>query len=219
MSKVAIPPEGPECEWKEILPRSERVARTLAAFANGLGGRLWVGITDGGERVGVPDTRQVIADVRAAAELCDPRPVVNLRRHREGGVILMEARVQATLRGPVEVSMNDGTRRVFVRDGSSTRPAEEETLQRMRRARGQSRANLNDKAARVLNLLQTDGPLDQGQVARSARMGRQAARRILVDLMQAGLVHEVQGRRFSLTPSGHRKSRGQSRGGPSDRGR
>ena len=211
MSSVIIRPEGPECEWKEVLPRLDRVARTIAAFANGVGGHLWVGITDDGLRVGVADARQVMADVRLAGELCEPVPVLNLRRHREEGLILVEARVKPTRPGPVEVTV-DGARRVFVRDGSSTRPAEEEALQRMLRKDGPSRAHLDKKAVRVLNLLHTSGPLDQGEVARSASMSRQAARRILVELVQANLAQEVQNRRYSLTPSGHRKGKRPSRG-------
>jgi predicted HTH transcriptional regulator len=176
-----------------------------------VGGQLWVGITDDGLRVGVADARQVMADVRLASELCEPVPALNLRRHREEGLILVEARVKPTRPGPVEVTV-DGARRVFVRDGSSTRPAEEEALQRMLRKDGPSRAHLDKKAVRVLNLLHTSGPLDQGEVARSASMSRQAARRILVELVQANLAQEVQNRRYSLTPSGHRKGKRPSRG-------
>jgi len=109
--------------------------------------------------------------------------------------------------------MIDGARRVFVRDGSSTRPAEEEALHRMRRKDGPSRAHLDKKTARVLNLLHVSGPLDQGEVAHSASMSRQAARRILVELVQADLAQEVQNRRYSLTPSGHRKGKRPSRRG------
>ena len=212
MSSVHISPEGPECEWKEILPRLDRVARTLAAFANGVGGHLWVGITDDGLRVGVPDARQVIADVRSAGELCHPQPVMNLRRHRDGGLILVEARIEPVRPGPVEVTV-EGAQRVFVRDGSSTRPAEEAALHRMRRKDGPTRARLDKRAARVLSLLQASSPLDQAEVARSASMSRQAAKRALVELVQADLAQEVQGRRYSLTPSGHRKARGSSRRG------
>jgi predicted HTH transcriptional regulator len=212
MSSVPIPPEGPECEWKEILPRLDRVARTLAAFANGVGGRLWVGITDDGLRVGVADAKQVIADLRSAGGLCEPQPVLNLRRHRDEGLLLVEARVKPTRPGPVGVLV-DGARRVYVRDGSTTRPAEEEALHRMRRKDWPSRARLDKRAARVLNLLQTSGPLDQGEVASFASMSRQAAKRILVELVQADLAQEVQGRRYSLTPSGHRKGKGLSRRG------
>jgi len=55
--------EGPECEWKERLPRPERLARTLAAFANGVGGSLWVGVTDAGEVVGSSDTGSGSTDI------------------------------------------------------------------------------------------------------------------------------------------------------------
>lgn len=212
MSSVSIRPEGPECEWKEILPRLERVALTLAAFANGAGGHLWVGITDDGLRVGVADARQVMADIRSAGGLCEPQPTLNLRRHREGGRILVEARVKPTRPGPIEVTI-EGARRVYVRDGSSTRPAEEEALHRMRRGDGPSRSRLDKKAGRILDLLKTSGPLGQGEMARSSSMSRQAARRILVELVQADLAQEVQGRRYSLTPSGHRRAKGLSRRG------
>ncbi len=205
MGTTSIPPEGPECEWKEILPRTDRVARTLAAFANGVGGDLWVGIRDDGRRMGITDAKQVMADVQAAVELCDPRPTVRAQRYKEGELTLIVATVQPTKPGPTAVTMEDGKRRVFVRDGSSTRPAEEATLRRMRRQPVVSRTRLDDRALRVLALFKKDGPLTSSQIARSARLGRQATKRVLVDLTRAGFVQEVQGGRLSLTPSGHRK--------------
>ena len=57
-------PEGPECEWKLRPPRPERLARTLAAFHNGAGGSVWIGVADDGTRVGVSD----LAPTRAAVE-------------------------------------------------------------------------------------------------------------------------------------------------------
>ena len=53
MSELVIDPEGPECEWKVILPRNSRIAHTICAFANGVGGTLWIGVADDGRVVGL----------------------------------------------------------------------------------------------------------------------------------------------------------------------
>ena len=40
--------EGKNLEFKQILPGSEKLAKSIIAFANMSGGKIIVGITDGG---------------------------------------------------------------------------------------------------------------------------------------------------------------------------
>lgn len=198
--------EGPECEWKERLPRPEKLARTLAAFANGVGGSLWVGVTDSGELIGVPHPREVRLELeRVAAENVSPAISVRVERRRVEGLTLLAAHVSPASERPVSALGRDGRGRVYVRDGSSSRPAEPQTVRALGRPRA-GRVQLDGDARRIVAILARDERLSLAELARAARLGPRNARRAVVRLRDAGLVHGGQGRRLSLTPAGHRRS-------------
>src|SRR5262245_16438696 len=67
--------EGKQLEFKSGLPRDERAARTLAAFANTRGGTLLVGIGDRGEVLGAPHPRETARKLRAIASANVEPPV------------------------------------------------------------------------------------------------------------------------------------------------
>ncbi|MEM1451007.1 MAG: ATP-binding protein [Planctomycetota bacterium] len=205
--------EGPTSEWKERMPRSERIARTFSAFANGVGGSLWVGVRDDGATVGVEATGEVVAELRRIAESLVTPPVrvevsvVPFRDRR-----LVHCRVAAAEGGdrPVLAPGRDGVATAYVRDGASTRRAGRATLRTWER--GSVRRQLDTKTRRVLRELATllrgghSGPT-LGDLARAARMGQRAARRAIVELVGAGLATERSEGRYGLTPEGHERAR------------
>jgi predicted HTH transcriptional regulator len=183
------------------------LARTIAAFANGVGGSLWVGVTDSGEVIGVPDPRQVRLELkRVAAECVSPATTLRIERRRVDGLTLLVAHVPPASERPVRALGRDGRGRVYVRDGSSSRPAEPHTVRALGRPRT-SRLSLDKDMRRILTILERDERLSLGDLARAARLGQRNARRAVVRLRDAGLVHGGQGRRLSLSPAGHRRLR------------
>lgn len=203
--------EGPECEWKEMLPRSERVARTFAAFANGVGGRLWVGVRDDGRVIGAGRPDEVERELaRIAQELVVPPLEISVTRHEYAGRVLLVARVERAETRPVLAPGRDGSQQAFHRDGASTRIAPRALVKSWERA--SPARSLDAKARRVLREIAErshhdgTGP-DLAEVARFGRLGKRAARRIVVDLVQQGLVTERDGGRYGLTPEGHRRVR------------
>lgn len=202
--------EGPESEWKEILPRSQRVARTLSAFANGLGGRFWVGVRDDGLAVGVGRPEEVIEELGRIAKIhLVPPQEIHLRRHPMGDRVLVEARVTASKERPVLAPGRDGELFAFHRDGASTRRAPRALIRAWHSGGG--RASIEPKERRLLRHIRDcarhfePGPT-VSELSRAVRMGQRAVRRILVDLMGRGLVTEREGRRYGLTPEGYRRA-------------
>ena len=115
--------EGPESEWKERLPRPERIARTMSAFANGVGGKIWVGVRDDGAVIGVADAAETAGELRRiASDLVAPSPALRVKTVRFARVALVVAEVGASEVRPVLAPGRDGRLAPFVRDGSSTRP-------------------------------------------------------------------------------------------------
>jgi predicted HTH transcriptional regulator len=197
-------PEGPECEWKEVPPAPPRLARTLAAFHNGVGGRLWVGVADDGRLVGLDDPAGARVQVERAADLVDPRPRLVFARRRLEGALLLEVQVHPG-DGPAAVVGPRGGRRVYVRDGASSRPAAEAQVRRLERGRAKL-PHLDERARRLLTRLGRRGPATRAELARALKTSARGLRRTLVPLLDGGLVMEAQGGRLSLTPRGHRRA-------------
>ena len=204
-------PEGPETEWKERLPRAERVARTLSAFANGVGGRLWVGVRDDGTAIGVADAAETIGELRRISrDMLSPPQKVEVRAHAFDRGQLVVAEVAPSKVRPVHAPGRDGSPTPWVRDGASTRIAPRAVVRAWERA--SPRKPLDPKERRVLREIAARARFDGAganlaEIAHAARMGQRGARRALVQLEQAGLVTDRGGGRYGLTPEGHVRAR------------
>lgn len=107
-------------DFKQSVPAKEKIARTLAAFANAKGGRLLVGINDRGEIVGA-DVEQEMHELHAAAELyCDPPVDLEFTVYEEDGLEVLEAKVLRSLRKPHAAQDDKGGWQLYVRNGDQT---------------------------------------------------------------------------------------------------
>lgn len=205
-------PEGPESEWKERLPRPERVARTFAAFANGVGGTLWVGVRDDGHAVGVARPAEVVGELRRIAQtLVVPPLPVTVERRAMGERVLVVARIPRSPTRPVLAPGRDGLLHAFHRDGASTRLAPRGLVRSWTDAT--PRRPLEPRGRRLLRELAQRNHHDGSgptlpELARLLRTGRRAARRLVVDLVQRGFVTERPDGRYGLSPEGYRRAKG-----------
>ena len=125
--------EGRGLEFKRGLPRDERLARTLCAFANTRGGLLLVGVNDDGSLEGAPRPRQTMADIRRIArEFVEPPVKLEATTVRCGERAIVAARVPASLARPHRVLRSTRESEVVVRVGSSNRVARGATLAALR---------------------------------------------------------------------------------------
>ncbi len=193
-------PEGPELEWKERLPRLERVAALLAAFANGNGGRLLVGVRDDGSVRGAGDLAATREAIREAHRRLEPRPRLAFERLSRGGRVILAVRVSPS-REPVAVVGPAGRRTLYVRDGSSTRRADAQEARAL--ARVERGTRVDRELRELLAAVAAARPKTLAGIARAARRGERATRRGLVRLARAGLALERADGRWWLTPRGH----------------
>lgn len=191
-------PEGPECEWKRKPPAPAKLARTLAAFHNGTGGSVWVGVEDDGTLVGVEDLAETKAALEEAVNLVEPNLGYGVHKRRVEGFTLVEVRVASGK----ELARAGG--KVYLRDGDSSRAATAEQERRLERSSG--RVSLDERSRKLLDTLKRKGPLRRGDLAKAMRVGERTCRRTLVPLLGAGYVMESHDGHLSLTPSGHRRS-------------
>jgi hypothetical protein len=201
--------EGKHVEFKRGLPRDEKTARTLCAFANTRGGMLLIGVGDRGEILGAPHPRRTLETLRSiAASRLEPPLAVEL------GSLVVEERpvvwcsVPLSPARPHAVVHDDATREIVVRAGSSNRVATGAALAslRVRASDKKSLAPLQRSVLAWVNAVNR-GARDPGGAATvrafaaAKNVGLQRARRAFTDLELAGRLigHGAGARRvFSL---------------------
>lgn len=196
ITALAAEREGRKLEFKSGLPRDEKTARSLAAFANTRGGILLVGVGDRGEILGAPHARETLEHLRAIA-----RDSVEPPLDVQSGVVTVGAKpivwcsVPLSPRRPHAVIHPDGTREIVARVGSSNRVATGATLAALRASRSTNsssdplqRAVLAWVAERARASTRPDGDATIAGFAKARNVGTQRARRAFTQLEVAGLL-------------------------------
>ena len=185
--------EGTRMEFKQGLPGPDKVARTLAAFANTRGGILVVGVGDRGQILGAPRPEETRAEIaRIAAEDVEPPLLAHTAvLGLEGRPVVVCAVGHSDAR-PHGARLERGGKVVTVRVGSSTRRAEGPALASLRQGNGSR--SVDEFEQRILNWVARQG--DSGTsasgrttpdaFAKANNVGRQRALRAFIRLEREG---------------------------------
>jgi hypothetical protein len=190
--------EGARVEFKRTLPRDERAARTLCAFANTRGGLLLVGVTDRGRVHGVHRPLAVAERLRSIAEIyLAPALEVETQTVEVGGPRVVACSVPLSKGRPHAVLVGQDERVVVVRVGASNRIADGPTLEalraqrRGRSARARGRDALEEEILAWTRRRMRAGAGEGTTIERFAsafNIGESRARRAFVRLEGAGLL-------------------------------
>ncbi len=188
--------EGPRLEFKRRLPREDRTARTLVAFANTRGGLLLVGVTDRGRVHGVHHPEEVRAALLSISrQYVEPELELQMQVLSVRGPAVVACSVPWSKDRPHALVQPDGERVFLVRVGASNRPAEGPTLRALghagRSTRGLlplERAALEWVALETRHARQPGGNATVARFARALNVGEARARRAFVRLEMLGLV-------------------------------
>lgn len=107
-------------DFKARVPEAAKIARTLAAFANGKGGRLLIGITDQFGLSTISPEEEKHNLMRAAKLFCKPIPTIKYEEHLYKGKIILLALVKMGTKGPYKAPDEKGHWRIFIRQKDKT---------------------------------------------------------------------------------------------------
>ena len=188
--------EGTRVEFKRRLPREDRAARTLCAFANTRGGLLLVGVTDRGRVHGVHHPENV---AKALVEITQrwilPALSVELQVVEVHGPRVVVCSVPFSKERPHALVLPDGDRQFLVRVGASNRVADGPTLAALKLAK-RARPKLTSIEQAILEWVRRHRhsariPGGTATVARFARLhnlSEARTRRAFVKLESLGLL-------------------------------
>lgn len=191
VNQLASLGEGSHLEFKRKVPRPERIAKEIIAFANTRGGRLLLGVDDDGTVVGVRDAEEeAFALEHALNAHCDP-PVAFETEH----VVVSNRRFVIVVHVPESDTkphflVNGGEPRVaYVRVDDKSVEASREGIRLMRNG-GAAKVTFKfgDKELMLMRYLEEYGRITVRQFASLANLPRRRASQTLVLLTRANIL-------------------------------
>lgn len=128
MNELLLKVEGEQLEFKQQISSQEKIAKTLAAFANSKGGVLLVGVSDQRKIVGIDPEEERYMVAAANDIFCTPKVSMELRtikidpKHpNEEEKMILLVHVHASLGPQVFVKQKNGTSKTYSRIGSQNK--------------------------------------------------------------------------------------------------
>lgn len=130
-------PEGRRLEFKQELPASADLAKTIVAFANDAGGDLYIGIQNNPrELVGIPEADLIGVEEQLASLIhdnCTPVIIPEISLHAEDDIHFIRVQIHRGSDFPYHLKSkgkHDGT---YIRIGSTNRLADQSIIEELER--------------------------------------------------------------------------------------
>lgn len=204
--------EGLHIEFKRLIHSAPKIARSITAFANTSGGIILVGVDDDRRIVGIRSEKEVLQIIDEALRFhIEPEPQHEVRfvEFKRRMVLLIDIPESAERPHYHLETLHDRDsgkqiieRRVFIRDGSHNRAADEDRIALMLSAKKPLTVSFTDRERRLLDYLHHHERISAEQFAENACIPVREARRILVSLVNSGalrLLADGQGSHYSLS--------------------
>jgi predicted HTH transcriptional regulator len=187
--------EGQHLEFKRRVPRPERLAKEIVAFANTQGGRLLLGVDDDGLISGVKDVHEEIFLLEKALEThCDP--AIGFRIHalpvsRRREVVVIDVPDSSSKPHFLVHTGNDDRPTAYVRVSDRSIEASREVVRMMRWKRKPTDTHFEFGPTEQLLMRYLDSyhHITVSQFARVAHVTRKNASWKLLLLTRAGILH------------------------------
>ena len=198
-------------EFKRQVPKLERLSKSFSAFSNSAGGKMFFGVDDAGEVVGLDNPAGTIELVEQVAEFyCEPPIDVDIQEWSFlPGINVVVATIPEAEDKPI-YAINPNNRKdawPFFRSDKENLPLDKKSMKTMRRKPSvpvddADIAQLDRHAINILNRLNESPRQTLNQLAKSSNISPHRAKKILVQLEQKGWIHSFfneKRREFSLT--------------------
>ena len=193
LSQLVSLGEGANLEFKRKVPRAERIAKEIIAFANTHGGRLLLGVDDNGTITGLRDVEEEEFVLRRAMEAhSEPRveftvervPVANRRD------VVVVAVPESASKPHFLVGVNGGEKTAYVRVKDKSVEASPEAVRMMRTQEGGDGITFEfgEKELMLMRYLDSYGRITVKQFAKLANVPRRRASHTLVLLARANIL-------------------------------
>ncbi len=182
--------EGQTLDFKFNISSASKIARTLVAFANSVGGRLLIGVKDNGRIIGINSDEEAYMIDLAATRHCLPEVRFKLTTHTVEDKTVLEVEVPASETEVHQAKTEDGDWVVYIRHDDKNIHANKIMSEVLRRKRSPTGATVRYEAAEkaLLDYLTTNAQISFSQLCRLANIRPHIAERVLINLASVDLI-------------------------------
>lgn len=177
-------------DFKFAISDARKIARSISAFANNMGGRLLIGVKDNGVVAGVRNEEDIYVVEQAAERYCSPSQSIDFKAYRiDGKLTVIVASVEAVETRPVSVVEADGSLKAYYRVADENIAAHPLMVRGWNLAAEGGLEPLSQKHYAVAALFDSPGKMiDVKTIALSLHLSLEEAENIVVRLAAAGLI-------------------------------
>lgn len=178
-------------DFKFEISDSKKIARTLVAFSNTVGGKLLVGVKDNGAIAGVRSEEELYM-IEAAAQLyCRPQVSYQMKEWNIDGKILLEVDIPGDhSNGPFSAPDKEGRWMVYIRVNDQNLLANRVLLNvwKLQKRNNGITLRYTDKEKILLNYLENHTDVTLSKFKRIAGINQRVAEKVLVDLIVLNII-------------------------------
>jgi hypothetical protein len=185
--------EGLQLDFKKTITSAQKIAATLAAFANTKGGTLLIGVRDNGTITSCNPEEEIYMIDSAARVFCRPEVPFEYAEIEYKDLAVLQVTIAEGPHKPYQAKNEEGQWRSYIRVHDKSllaSPIVNAVMLRQARGRG-TLIHYTPTEKAVLQYLQAHGKADFDQIARAAQLPKKRAQVLLVNLVSAGLVRVV----------------------------
>lgn len=180
-------------DFKFLISDARKIARSISAFANNMGGRLLIGVKDNGIAAGVRNDEDIYVVEQAATQFCRPAQQVEFTAFNVGaGVTVIRASVPRSASRPVMALDTDRRWKAYFRVHDENILAHPLMVRAWRKASsdtGSGLFSLSSVESSFLDLLDgSDTPPDPRTVAIALHIPSATADSLIVRLAALGII-------------------------------
>jgi predicted HTH transcriptional regulator len=190
--------ENLHTEFKRLVHSPQKIARSIAAFANTAGGVILIGVDDDKRIIGIESEKETLEIIYDAVRFhIDPAPFIetHVEEYKRRMVMLVEIpestdkphfHVESAIRR--DKGQREVERKVYTREGSHNKAATEDRICLMQSEKLPVRLSFGSKEKKLLTYLDTHARITAREFAGLAGIPLPKARRILISLVKAGAI-------------------------------
>lgn len=192
LEELILKGEGDRLEFKKKISHPEKIARTIASFANTRGGIILVGVMDNGKICGVDPEEEKHSLIQAAQFLIEPPVSLFFKEiEDENELVVLKTIIPESKQKPhlVKVKENDWRGYVRIKDESvQTSKLVLDALKAEESLKTVPTITLNKQENMLLLQLQQQHRVTLNQFMHLANISKRRANRLLVNLVLQGLI-------------------------------
>lgn len=192
LEKLISKGESVQLDFKQTISSQQKIARTIAAFANNKGGKLLIGVKDNGLVIGCDCEEEMYMIHEAAEHFCEsPVDVYFSIYELDDEITVLEVEIKNSLRKPHFALDENNEWQLYMRSNDKTLLASKSTKKMLDVEDDEADLdldNLDSKEKFVLEYLQKKEFIMAKEVSNRLNISLQRANKMLVKLMKIGAI-------------------------------